>query len=328
MAQGVALAVLGAAGLNGENLLQLLSASNLAYASLRLLDEDSQLGRKIPVADRMLPLEIAEQVDFQDIDLVLACAPPSTELMERIRSQGASLIAPTSVLPDAEPLVAELNLARQPLRKGAVLALPGAEATVVARLLAPLQDELGLLGVHSHWTRSISLLGRPALEALAGESVQLLSGKGPSPRLLSDPVAFNLISLDCQPQERDLAQLWHHLWGDNRLILSINSVLAPLFFGDIVGFHIEIEQPSSRQELAELLQGIDDVLLQQDDSVGLSAALSKETEQIHLGALRQLDEEGRHFSFQIALDTARVGYARNLLKITDYLVKNLFISYS
>ncbi|MEO5342556.1 MAG: hypothetical protein H7842_04335 [Gammaproteobacteria bacterium SHHR-1] len=329
MGQGIALAVLGAAGLNGENLLQLLAESSLAYRSLRLLDDDSQLGRKLSVGDALLPLETYPQAEFHDIDLVLACEPPTAELVQRIGEQGASLIAPASALSGAQPLVAELNLGRVSPRKGDALALPPAEACIMARLLSPLHDELGLHAVHSHWVRSVGLQGRAALQALAGETVQLLNGKRPKPGPFPQPIAFNLLSLDSRSQEQDLRHLWASLWGDNYLILSINSVLAPLFFGDIVSISMVIEQPSNRAEIGQLLASVEDLSLHAEDETGtLTTADSKDGRAMRLGHLRQTDAEGRCFSFQIALDAARDGFARNLLKVADNLAKNLFISYS
>ncbi|MBF0256067.1 MAG: hypothetical protein HQL47_06335 [Gammaproteobacteria bacterium] len=330
MAQGIALAVLGAAGLNGENLLGLLAESGLAYKSLLLVDEDAFLGRKLEVGDKLLPLSSYAQVDFQEIDLVIACEPIPAELVSQIGEQGASLIAPQACLADAltEPVIAGVNLERQDLYKGMALGVPNAQATVLARLLAPLQDELGLIGVQASWTRAVSLDGRGAIETLAGETAQLLNGKKPKPSFYAEPLAFNLLGLDAAAEEAEFRQLWFQLWGDDRLHLSINTVLAPLFFGDIVSLSVETEQPTGVAELAELLCSAGGCETLEGAEKLLSAAQTKETASIYLAQLRQMDTEGRRFTGLLALDSGRAGLARNFLEIADNLVKKLFISYS
>lgn len=329
MGQGIALAVLGAAGLNGENLLQLLSDSGLAYRSLLLLDEESQLGRKVAVGERLLPLQSYAQADFRDIDLALACEPLSTDLMALIKEQGATLVAPQSALDEQDPLVAEINLERLALRKGDLLVVPSSEVTLLVRLLAPVYDELGLVAVHAHWNRSVSLQGRGAVEALASETAHLLNGKRPQSGIFSQPMAFNLLALHGSESEQEFTHLWERLWGDNRLILSINTVLAPIFFGDIVSICLETEQPSSVEELSDLFDGIEDLIWAEATAdISVSARDAQKSMQICLAPLRQLDREGRRFGLLMAVDTARSGLARNLLKIAENLVKNLFVSYS
>jgi aspartate-semialdehyde dehydrogenase len=331
LSRGIALAVLGAAGLRGENLLDALSESSLPYGSLRLLDDDSQLGRKMVVGDRMVPLESYAQAGFSDIDLVLACEPVSAEMMELVSDAGATLVSLHAGLHESveEAVIAELNLDRFSLQKGAALAVPSAESTVMARLLSPLHNELGLLSVQSHWVRCVSSMGKGAVESLAGETAQLLNGKRPKAGLLGEPIAFNLLALNTETETQAFRNLWLQLWGDDRLAFSHQAVLAPLFFGDIVSISLETEQASGIGELSEIFQSIDDIEFFIADPVRqLSVAASKDSHHMHLGWLRQNDDQGRRFSFQVALDTVHSGFTRNLLKISDSLVKNLFMSYS
>ena len=330
MGQGLSLAVLGATGSRGENLLQLLARRNFPYGRLLPLDDDALLGKYVEIGDKRLPLISYRDFSFEDVDLALVCQPVDAEVINLIREQGCTLVAPAEMLPDSgfDPVVADVNLRQLPLEKGMQLPIPSAFDSLLAGLLSPLHDQLGLVAANVVWTRSVSADGRQAIEGLAGETAQLLNGNRPKAGVYPQPIAFNLMALDSSADQARFLSLWQALWGDS-LRLSISTLVAPLFFGDMLSLFIETEQAASLAEFREILGELPDCqVTAASRDVLLSAADSATGDKINLAEPRGSEEQGHHFSLNASMDGQRLGLAMNLLKIAEHLEKNLFISYS
>jgi aspartate-semialdehyde dehydrogenase len=324
LVRGMSVAVLGAAGLHGENLLQLLVERQFPFSHLSLLDEAALLGKKIAVGERWLPLLDYEDADLRGIDLALVCDAAGAGLLDRIREQGGSVIAPMDCCSgeDLTPVVAGVNTDRLSLQKGMCIGVASAEATLLARLLSGVQDELGLRRVNVQWVRSVSADGRGAVASLAGETGQLLNGKRPGPGVYPHAIAFNLMALDAQPLQDEFADLWYRLWGDDSLVLSIGSVLAPVFFGEMISVSIEVEHPGTPGEIERILCADGDI--GRVESRGASLLATSEIAgdvAMHLAPVTQADRQGRQFNVRVCADVPRVGFALNQIKIAENFEK-------
>ena len=330
MSRGLELAILGAAGLNGENLIQVIQNSSLPIAQLHLLDSNAHLGRNVDAGGKLLPLSDYADYNYQECDLALVCEDVPVSVIEQIRAQGCTLIAPGYLLPDADTALtlADVNSDQQGFDKGMAIAVPPARAAVIATLLSPLHDEQGVTAVNAVWFCSVSSDGRHAVEGLAGETAQLLNGQKVKARVYDEKVAFNLLARDASSEEAGLTTLWRELWGEE-LQASVSTAVAPLFFGDLLSLTVELEQECDEEAFASILSAVDDIdIANSQSAVTLSGADVVGEELLKVGDIRRVDQEGRRYTFWVAVDTQRFGLAYNLTKITQALAKKLFISYS
>jgi aspartate-semialdehyde dehydrogenase len=330
MGQGLSLAVLGAAGPRGEDLVRLLAQRGFPFARLLPLDDDALLGRYVEAGDQRLPLVPYPQADFAAIDLALVCEPVPAAVLARIREQGCTLIAPAALLPDCgrDPVLAEVNLRQLALERGMLLPVPPASDGLLASLLSPLHDQFGLVAVHGVWIRAVGADGRQGIEALASETAQRLNGKQPKAGPYPQPIAFNLLLRDANAERVRFLSLWRALWGE-ALRLSLSTLVAPLFHGDLLSLSLEVEQACSLEAFRQVLSEIPESrLVAGRPGLLLSATDSASGDKIDLAEPEDAAGTGRHFTLHAAMDAERLGLVMNQLKIAEYLNKNLFISYS
>ena len=328
MGRGIELAVLGAVGLNGDNVLQLIGERELPVSGIRVLDSDDYLGRKVDFGGKLLTLDSYNNFSFSEIDLAIACGETPAGLLEQAMEQGCTVIGPDSAFPDSQPIVADVELDRLGLGKGDFHAVPTALSSVLASILSPLHDEAGVTAVEATWISAVGNHGRTAIEGLAHETTQLLSGKSAAARAFKEKIAFNMLSIDGDRERQAFKSLWQSLWGDE-VNLNLNVVIAPLFFGDMLSLSIEIEQSMPLDELQQVLASASWIKQQSSDGdIQLSSASTVGSDHIAISELRPLDNENRRFSLLAAVDAPRFGFALNITKLTEYLAKKLFISYS
>ncbi|MBU0500764.1 MAG: hypothetical protein KJ558_00585 [Gammaproteobacteria bacterium] len=332
MSHGLEIAVLGAVGLNGDNLLQLIAKRGLPVARLHALDSGDCLGRKVDFGGKLLPLDDYRDFSFAGIDLAIACSPLPAEVVERIGEQGCTLLGPVDTLPDAgdgSPLIlADVNGDRMAPAKGATILAPSALPSVLASLLSPLHDEAGLREVNATWIGPVSNDGQRAVEGLALETAQLLGGKPAEARAYSEKIAFNLLARGADGEADAFRSLWGSLWGEG-LEFSFAYAVAPLFFGDLISLTLTLDQSMDELSFRRLLSSPPWAReVKASGPFELSSARGIGGDKVLFGGIRVLNERGDRFGFWAGLDGQRFGLALNLTKIAEILAKNLFISYS
>ena len=109
MSRGLEIAILGAVGLNGDNLLQLIGERGLPVARLHALDSGDYLGRKVDFGGKLVALDDYNNFAFNGVDLAIACSPLPPEL---IALTGLEVRDPDADLGElcVRPIVAEERL--------------------------------------------------------------------------------------------------------------------------------------------------------------------------------------------------------------------------
>jgi len=332
MSRGLEIAILGAVGLNGDNLLQLIGERGLPVARLHALDSGDYLGRKVDFGGKLVALDDYNNFAFNGVDLAIACSPLPPELIERVREQGCTLIGPADAIPDAgdgSPLIlADINGGHMELAKGAAILAPSAVSSVLASLLSPLHDEGGLLEVNATWIGAVGNDGRRAVEGLAHETAQLLGGKPAKPRAYDEKIAFNLLARDGEKESSEFSSLWRTLWGD-RLEFGFAYAVAPVFFGDLISLTLTLEQGMDEVAFRRIMRSVPWIKeAKAGKTFCLGSAGCVGGDSIRIGGVRALNERGDRFTFWAGVDGPRFGLALNLIKIAEILAKKLFISYS
>lgn len=193
---GRAIAIVGASGAVGLDLLAVLAARNFPVRSLRLLASPRSAGSKLPFRGEAVPIETLGPDSFRGIDLALfsAGAGVSREHAPRAVAAGAVVVDNSSAFrldPDVPLVVPEVNAAAVQGHRG-IIANPNCSTILLTLALAPLQRAAGLRRVVVATYQAASGAGAQAMRELREGTAAALRGEPLPPQVLPQSLAFNL----------------------------------------------------------------------------------------------------------------------------------------
>jgi len=329
------IAVVGATGLVGETMLEILAAREFPAATVHAIASERSFGKTVEFGHRELPIETLSEFDFATTDLTLfsAGAKVSAEYAEKATAAGCVVIDNTSYFrndDDVPLIVPEVNADEiKHYRQRKLIANPNCSTIQLVVALKPLHDAAGIRSVRVSTYQSVSGAGRKDLEELATQSADLLAGKGRKDEKAN--MAFNVWPQIDQFQDNDYTReemkiVWEtrRLLGLPELPVSATAVRVPVFFGHAEAVTITTEKPLSARRARGLLAEAPGVRLLDDpaDKVFPTPALdTPNTDEVFVGRVRQdlIDEHG--LNLWIVADNVRKGAALNSIQIAEILVK-------
>ena len=334
--------IVGATGLVGGVMRQMVADRAFPVSSLRLFASARSAGRRLPWGDDELEVEDAATADLTGLDLALfsAGATASRELASRFVEAGAIVVDNSSAWrmdPDVPLVVAEVNpeaLGRVP--KG-IVANPNCTTMVAMPVLKPLHDEAGLRRLVVSTYQAVSgagLAGITELEeqlrkgadasaALAFDGDAVL---GPSPVVFPAPLAFNVVPLagdllddgsDETVEERKLRDETRKILGLPELAVSGTCVRVPVYTGHSLAINAEFERPLPPERARQLLAGSPGVELA-DAPMPLRSVGKDPT---FVGRIRRDPGVEHGLALFVSGDNLRKGAALNAVQLAELLVE-------
>ena len=325
-------AVLGATGAVGEELLRLLEERAFPLAELRLLASPRSAGQKLRWCGESLPVEPVQEDSFAGLDLVLASAGGSVSRRwaPAAVEAGAVLIDNSSAFRQeaSVPLVVpEVNAASAFEHRG-LIANPNCTTILLALVLAPLAARQPLRRVVVSTYQSASGAGARAMEELRSLSRVVLDGGEPQPQVLPHSLAFNLFlhnsplqaSGYCE-EELKMLQETRKIMGLPQLRLSATCVRVPVLRAHSEAVNIEFEQPLAAAEARQLLAAAPGVELIDDWEAQRFPMPTDVTgrDLVAVGRIRQDLSEPRALELWLCGDQIRKGAALNAIQIAELL---------
>lgn len=264
--------IVGATGLVGSMIREILTERNFPIAQLRLFASVRSAGKELGG----VVVENAETADFAGLDIVLFSAGGSTsrELAPKAAAAGAIVIDNSSAWrsdPDVPLVVAEVNPeALDHLPKG-IVANPNCTTMAAMPVLKPLHVEAGLKKLVVSTYQAVSGAGVAGIEILARQSAHVgdraaelaqggHDGVLPAAEKWAVPMAYNVVPLNYVLEEDGYTEEELKLRDESRKILNIpglpvsgTCVRVPVFTGHSLSINAEFERPLSPQRALELL---------------------------------------------------------------------------
>ena len=335
MTEKLNIAVVGATGLVGETMLDILAARKFPAGKVHAVASERSFGKTVEFGRRELPVEMLSDFDFSKAELALfsAGAAISAKYAEKAAADGCVVIDNTSFFrkdEDVPLIVPEVNEDEiQNYRQRNLIANPNCSTIQLVVALKPLHDAAGIRSVRVCTYQSVSGAGRKKLEELATQSATLLAGKG---RDDGNPaIAFNVWPQIDEFQDNDYTReemkiVWEtrRLLGLPELPVSATAVRVPVFFGHAEAVSITTEKPLSARRARDLLSQAPGVKLMdapQDKVFPTPALDTPNTDAVFVGRVRE-DLVGEHgLNLWIVADNVRKGAALNSIQIAEILVK-------
>lgn len=332
--QPLIVAVVGATGVVGRTMIQILNEREFPVDELRLLASGRSAGRSVMVDGRTL--EIAEAVPeaFEGVNIALfsAGADVSRDLAPAAVSRGATVIDNSSAWrmdPNIPLVVSQVNPDDLEGHPG-IVANPNCSTMQLAPVLMALRDTVGLERVIVDTYQSVSGTGADAVAELEGQIRAHVTGEPKTASVYPHPIAFNALpEIDVFLPNGYTREEWK-LVNENRKILglpdlriSCTAVRIPVFVSHSEAVHVETRDPITPERARKLFAAVPGVLVQ-DDPAAHDYPLASEAagrDEIFVGRVRQdvSIEDDRGIAFWVVSDNLRKGAATNAVELAELL---------
>jgi aspartate-semialdehyde dehydrogenase len=330
-------AVIGATGLVGQEILSVLEQRLFPLGELRLYASLRSAGDAVScggLTTRVEPLDGAHLVGT-DILFLAASEQVSAEWLARASDAGAVVIDMSQLFaddPDIPVVVPEVNPAdvADYVTRG-VIASPDAPAIALAVALKPLHESARLLRVVATTFEPVSGLGRAGIAELQQQTIELMNGRSiDAPAVFPRRVAFNVIPHAGEmlaggrtSHERQTITALRRLLDAPDLPVSVTRVRVPLFFGSGLAVNVETEARLTATSARDLVRVAPGVLLQDDAAAGAYPTPVDAVEQdaTVAGRIRE-DETMNVLDLWLAIDNLRKGSAVNAVQIAELLIRD------
>lgn len=294
---GLRVAVIGASGALGSELLEVLAERRFPLADVVPVATDRSLGGEVEVGGDAYPI-LTEVPRLDAIDVLFLCAPPGASLefakaALRARVPCFDLSGALAGQPDVPLLAADLGCAAEELAKPLV-ATPAGAALALALALAPLEREVRLRRVVATSLEAVSGAGQQGMESLSQQVLAIFSQEDPPASDVFDrPVAFDVLPAvgeigtgGVTAAEEALAVGVRRLLRRPDLPIATTVVRVPTFTGDGASLAIETEHALDVEQACEILAKAPGVSLAHDDPRGPTTRSCSGSELVRVGRLR------------------------------------------
>ncbi|MFQ5636251.1 MAG: aspartate-semialdehyde dehydrogenase [Gammaproteobacteria bacterium] len=331
------IAVVGATGLVGQTMIEILEQRDFPVANLHLLASARSVGKSVGFRGRHLKVGDLAEFDFGGVDIGLfsAGAGVSAEHAPRAGASGCIVIDNTSNFrnePDIPLIVPEVNaeaIAGYPPRN--IIANPNCSTIQLVTALKPIHDAVGLDRINVATYQAVSGAGRGLVEALAGQPAALLNGRPPELEGEAKPIAFNAIPHIDRFQDNgytreEMKMVWEtrKILDDESIRINPTAVRIPVFYGHSEAVHIETRDAISAAQTRALLAAADGVtVIDEARAGGYPTAVTEAArrDDVFVGRIREDISHDRGIAMWIVSDNVRKGAALNSVQIAEILVR-------
>ena len=332
--QTLTVAVVGATGVVGRTMIQVLNERGFPVGELRLLASGRSTGRTVSIDGRTVEIGEATPDAFHGVDIALFAAggDVSLELAQAAVARGATVIDNSSAWrmdPTVPLVVSQVNPDDLEGHPG-IVANPNCSTMQLAPVLMALRDSVGLERVVVDTYQSVSGTGAAALAELETQIRAHVNGETKTASVYPHPIAFNAIpEIDVFLPNGYTKEEWK-IVTENRKILGLpnlrissTAVRVPVFVSHSEAVHVETSGPISPERARQLFAGVPGVVVQ-DDPATHRYPLATEAagrDEIFVGRIRRdISVEGdRGLVFWIVSDNLRKGAATNAVELAEVL---------
>lgn len=327
-------AVVGATGVVGQEILSVLEQRKFPVSRLRPLASARSAGQIIRFAGKDIPVEVAEPDSFTGVALVLASAGATVTraLAPAIRRSGALLIDNSSAFrmdPDVPLVVPEVNPEALATHRG-VVANPNCVAIILTVAVAPIHRAVGIRRLVVSTYQSASGAGLAAMQELRSQTRDVLDGAEAVPRALPHPIAFNVFSHNTaigtdgyNGEETKVMKEACKILSDPELAVTATCVRVPVLRAHTESINLTLKQPLSPERARELLAAAAGVELVDDRERNLfpMPTIATGRDAVYVGRLRRdlSQPEGLGLELFVCGDQLRKGAALNAVQIAEAL---------
>ena len=327
-------AILGATGAVGTELLELLEERSFPVSELKLLASERSAGKKLPFKGEKLSVEPVSEAALEGVDLVLASAGGSISKIwaPKAVEKGAVVVDNSSAFrmnPEVPLVVPEVNPEAVVKHKG-IVANPNCTTILMAVTIFPLHKVKPIKRIVVATYQSASGAGAQAMEEVKNQSLDILEGKEPVAKIFPYPIAFNLFphnsplnSAGYCEEEMKMVNETRKIFNNQDIRITATCVRVPVLRAHSEAINLEFETPFNVEEAREILGKSTGVKLIEDWQANYFPMPLDATgkDEVLVGRIRQDISNNCGLELWLCGDQIRKGAALNAVQIAELLVE-------
>jgi aspartate-semialdehyde dehydrogenase len=328
-------AVVGATGVVGRTMIQVLSEREFPVGDLRLLASGRSAGRTVTLAGRTYEIETAVPEAFDGVDIALfsAGADVASLLAPEAAARGATVIDNSSAWrmePNVPLVVSQVNPDDLAWHEG-IVANPNCSTMQLAPVLMALRDSVGIERVVVDTYQSVSGTGADAIAELEDQVRAHVEGRPKTATVYPHPIAFNAVpEIDTFLDNGYTKEEWKVITESRKILhlpelrISCTAVRIPVFVSHSEAVHVETRDALTPERARRLFEAVPGVLVRDDPGTHdyPLATDAAGRDEVFVGRVRTDPSipDGRGIAFWVVSDNLRKGAATNAVELAELLV--------
>lgn len=327
-------AVVGATGAVGNEMISILDERKFPVADIRLLASERSIGLTLPFNGEEHEVEVLKENSFRGIDIALfsAGAARSLKFAPLAVKDGAVVIDNSSAFrtdPEIPLVVPEVNAPALARHKG-IIANPNCSTIQMVVALKPIHDVAKIRRIVVTTFQSVSGTGQKAMDELLEQTRSLLAFREVISKVYPHQIAFNCLPhIDVflpngySKEEMKMVHETRKILEDNSIGITATTVRVPVFRCHSESVNIQTEKKITADQARELLAYAEGVSVLDDPAnnvypLAIDAAGKDET---FVGRIREDESIENGLNLWIVSDNLRKGAALNAIQIAERLIR-------
>lgn len=328
-------AVAGATGVVGRQMLRVLEERNFPISNLKLLASERSQGVRLPFKGEEIPVETLKEDSFKGVEVALFSAGGGTSkhFAPFAAGDGCVVIDNSSAWrmdPEVPLVVPEVNAHAISQHKG-IIANPNCSTIQMVVVLKPLHDAARIHRIVVSTYQACSGAGSAALKELDDQARSMLAGETPKCDIFPHPIAFNCLPAipskggfqenGYSTEELKMVFETKKIMGDDSIRVTATTVRVPVHTGHSESVNVETQRKLTAQEARELLQNAPGVIVQDDpnNNVYPNALAATGKPETFVGRIREDLSHPSALDMWIVSDNLLKGAAYNAVQIAEKL---------
>jgi len=327
-------AIMGATGAVGTEMIKILQQRNFCLDSLKLLASERSAGKKLEFRGEELTVELLTESSFEGIDLVLASAGGALSKKFNLVAvgKGAVVVDNTSAFRmdhDTPLVIPEVNPEDTGSHKG-IIANPNCSTIIMNLPVWPLHRVNPVKRIIVSTYQAASGAGAAAMAELRAGTEAFLAGKSFEPQVLPHPAAFNIFNHNSEvgpngynTEEMKMVKETRKIFHCDSIRIAATCVRVPVMRAHSESINLEFTNPISEQEVRDILAGAPGIKIVDDreNSCFPMPLDASDKDDVLVGRIREdiSNPDGKGIEMFVSGDQLRKGAALNAIQIAEML---------
>ena len=327
------LAVVGATGLVGTEILEVLQEHQFPYDQLLLVASERSKGKIIEYMGKShVIIGLEEAVAAQpEIAIFSAGGSTSLEWSPKFAAVGTVVIDNSSVWrmdPNKKLVVPEIN-AHEITSTDKIIANPNCSTIQMVLALEPLRQRYGIKRIVVSTYQSVTGTGKAAVDQMMAER-QGITPQMVYPHKIDLNVLPHIDVFQANGYTKDEMKMINEtkkIFSDDSIQVTSTTVRVPTMGGHSEAVNVEFKQDFDLAEVRTLLENAPGIIVQDDPAnfIYPMPIHAHKKDEVFVGRLRRDESQPNTLNMWIVADNLRKGAATNAVQIAEYLLENKLV---